>query len=391
VTESSLNDYTFDAENRIATAAAETYTYDGDGNRVLKTAGGTTGSTYWYGADGTVVDEQTVQINVNTGYPANQIRNLYFNGKLAYRMGFTESVYPSLLILPDQIGSSRATVGTYGGAGTPDNNHFVAAYYPFGTYITQPATNLEQQFTGKIRDPETGNDYFGARYYSSNTARFMSPDWSANEEPIPYAKMDDPQSLNLYSYVRNSPLTIVDPDGHQQVDVKSKGCQFEHLSDCMALAQAQQQGYQQPDASKPAEVTLTNVTYNETSGMRASPDAKPDDKDGANKLHDARLAVAEIADRILNSNHPEREQVPNDLSTRTVSDLNAGNRDIIAAHNDSLNAARQALNGSNTTRGAMHFRTGTHPLTSLYGNKSTMSFGPFNNAQGGKVYLTVAP
>jgi hypothetical protein len=44
--------------------------------------------------------------------------------------------------------------------------------------------------------------------------RFMSPDWSAKEEPVPYATMDDPQSLNLYSYVRNNPLTRVDADGH---------------------------------------------------------------------------------------------------------------------------------------------------------------------------------
>jgi hypothetical protein len=29
--------------------------------------------------------------------------------------------------------------------------------------------------------------------------RFMSPDWSAKVEPVPYAKLDDPQSLNLYA------------------------------------------------------------------------------------------------------------------------------------------------------------------------------------------------
>jgi RHS repeat-associated protein len=68
--------------------------------------------------------------------------------------------------------------------------------------------------TGKERDAESGNDYFDARYYSSAVGRFMSPDWSAKEEPVPYAKMDDPQSLNLYAYVRNNPLTRVDADGH---------------------------------------------------------------------------------------------------------------------------------------------------------------------------------
>jgi hypothetical protein len=153
----------------------------------------------------------------------------------------------------------------------------------------------------------------------------------------------------------------------------------------------QNQAYQEPARNNQREVELTNVTYNETSGFRANPNAKPADVDSAEQVHDARLAVAEIANRILNSNHPGREQAPNDLSSRTVADLNKGNKDIIAAHNDSLRAARQALAGSNTTNGAMHFRTGTHPFASLYGNKATMHFGPFVNAQGGKVYLTVAP
>ena len=77
---------------------------------------------------------------------------------------------------------------------------------------------IESSFTGKERDSESGNDYFGARYYASSMGRFMSPDWSAQEEPVPYAKMDDPQSLNLYAYVRNNPLTRVDADGHDGPD-----------------------------------------------------------------------------------------------------------------------------------------------------------------------------
>jgi RHS repeat-associated protein len=68
--------------------------------------------------------------------------------------------------------------------------------------------------TGKERDSESGNDYFGARYYASTVGRFLSPDWSAKEEPVPYAKLGDPQSLNLYEYVGNDPLGRVDADGH---------------------------------------------------------------------------------------------------------------------------------------------------------------------------------
>lgn len=68
--------------------------------------------------------------------------------------------------------------------------------------------------TGKERDAETGLDYFGARYYSGAQGRFTSPDWSAKPQPVPYADFKDPQSLNLYAYVRNNPLKNRDLDGH---------------------------------------------------------------------------------------------------------------------------------------------------------------------------------
>jgi hypothetical protein len=42
----------------------------------------------------------------------------------------------------------------------------------------------------------------------------LSPDWSAKVAPVPYAKLDNPQSLNLYSYVYNNPINGIDPDGH---------------------------------------------------------------------------------------------------------------------------------------------------------------------------------
>ena len=73
---------------------------------------------------------------------------------------------------------------------------------------------IGSRYTGKERDTESGNDYFGARYYASSMGRFMSPDWSAKAEPVPYAKLEDPQSLNLYAYAHNNPLRNIDVDGH---------------------------------------------------------------------------------------------------------------------------------------------------------------------------------
>lgn len=39
---------------------------------------------------------------------------------------------------------------------------------------------------------------------------------------MPYAVLDDPQSLNLYAYVRNNPLSRVDADGHYELN--ASGC-----------------------------------------------------------------------------------------------------------------------------------------------------------------------
>lgn len=70
--------------------------------------------------------------------------------------------------------------------------------------------------SGKERDTESGLDYFGARYYGSNMGRWMSPDWNSDPRPVPYANLENPQSLNLYAYVNNNPLSHHDPDGHHQ-------------------------------------------------------------------------------------------------------------------------------------------------------------------------------
>lgn len=53
-----------------------------------------------------------------------------------------------------------------------------------------------------------------AEWKVGEMGRFMSPDWSDIPDSIPYADMDNPQSFNLYSYVRNNPLSGTDPDGH---------------------------------------------------------------------------------------------------------------------------------------------------------------------------------
>jgi len=86
------------------------------------------------------------------------------------------------------------------------------------------------KFTGKERDTESGLDNFGARYFASTMGRFMSPDWAARPTTVPYAVFGDPQSLNLYNYVRNDPVSRVDPDGHYEVN--ASGCGGNNQAKC---------------------------------------------------------------------------------------------------------------------------------------------------------------
>jgi len=88
-------------------------------------------------------------------------------------------------------------------------------YTPYGNIITGTPTE-HYLFTGKERDSESGLDNFGARYYTSNFGRFITPDWAARPTAVPYAVFGDPQSLNLYTYVRNDPVTLADADGHAE-------------------------------------------------------------------------------------------------------------------------------------------------------------------------------
>jgi RHS repeat-associated protein len=60
---------------------------------------------------------------------------------------------------------------------------------------------------------DTGQDYFNARYFWANTARFTSPD-----APFADQRPEDGQSWNMYAYVRNNPIKFTDPNGQRCVD-----------------------------------------------------------------------------------------------------------------------------------------------------------------------------
>ena len=189
--------YVYDAENHLTSAGGVTYTYDGDGNRVMKS----NGTIYWYGANSASLEESDLSGNLQRWY-------YFFDGQRVGRQLTTNEVG---FYMTDHLGNVRYLGGSSTG--------YSLDYYPFGAVILNSDTGDDRyQFTGKERDSESGLDNFGARYNSSSMGRFMSPDWSASPSPVPYASLPYPQSLNLYSYVQNNPLKSTDPTGHCTVD-----------------------------------------------------------------------------------------------------------------------------------------------------------------------------
>jgi len=246
-----VNGYVYDGEGRICAMYDRTfggmtqYIYDAEGTRVAKGTisawtcdttqnGFALNNTYVIGPSGEQITETDGQGNwVHT--------NVFAAGQLIATYGYTDNSHAATdtyFALSDWLGTKRAVVSA-GGCGTG----YIGL--PYGEGLT--ATNLpgftqcpdatEHHFTGKERDTESGNDYFGARYYASSMGRWLSPDWSAKVYPVPYAKLDNPQTLNLYAYVGNNPLNRFDPDGHYSCDTKNHAAECGKIKDALAIVQ----------------------------------------------------------------------------------------------------------------------------------------------------------
>lgn len=188
--------YVYDPENRLASTAGISYTYDGNGERVLKsnTSTGAAVKRYW-SMGGNTMAEGDGSGNLTAEY-------IYLGSKRIARIDLPANTVH--YYLSDHLGSTSIVASA---AGTIEEE---SDYSPYGTEFPVTSGPNHYKFTGKERDSETGLDDFGKRYYGSALGRFITSDYFVNDTHI-----GNPQSWNLYAYARNNPLRFTDPTGEE--------------------------------------------------------------------------------------------------------------------------------------------------------------------------------
>jgi RHS repeat-associated protein len=202
--------FQYDAANRLvkvkddADRLLQSYTY-GEGNRRLISQNGDEGSTNrtYYCWNGEAVIAEYSESASSPSAPQWSKSYIHLGARLLSTItpgGTGEAVQ---FHHPDRLGTRLITNAS-------DSGLQEQVTLPYGVALDGESTGASnRRFTSYDRSAMTGLDYAINRQYDSQQGRFTQVD------PIGMraASLDNPQSLNLYSYCGNDPVNRVDPDG----------------------------------------------------------------------------------------------------------------------------------------------------------------------------------
>jgi RHS repeat-associated protein len=201
---------TYDANGNTLTDPANTYSWDSAGKPIS-----VNGVNLTYDALGRMVEQNRSGAYTQIVYGPSGAKLALMSGSTLLKAfvplpGGAQAVFNGSGLLyyghSDHLGSIRL-------ASSPSRTiTFDLAYAPFGeTYAT--SGSIDPTFTGQRQDTSSGLYDFATREYSTE-GRWSSPDPSG----LSSANLQNPQTLNLFAYVSNNPLMMIDPQGLDEED-----------------------------------------------------------------------------------------------------------------------------------------------------------------------------
>jgi len=235
-TQDEIIHYRYDNKNRLIQAGNTTYEYDCVGNLIAKNSPEKK-IKYSYDPTGNLITYSDGKNHVQFVYDGKGWRvSKTVNSKTTFFINDPQSPVSRVLIekdndghlkrkyiyghsrimqkregethyfLYDQPGKSVSYLINHKGC-----NRLPIHYDSFGNQLSK-TSETSYLYNGEEFDEETGLIFLRNRYYDPEMGRFISPDSVLGD-------LRDPQSLNPYVFVRNNPLSLIDPLGLYGVKV----------------------------------------------------------------------------------------------------------------------------------------------------------------------------
>ncbi|NBI30567.1 RHS repeat-associated core domain-containing protein [Chengkuizengella marina] len=190
--------YEYDDYNRLTQVTVEgksvQYRYNGDNLLVERIEDGEI-TRYYYDGPAIIAEAQIVNGEA-------RLKNQYIrgNGLVSIEDAYANEYYylrnghGDVVELRDKTGNTRLNQYEYDIWGNPIKSYEMI--------------HNSFQYSGELWDNTTSLQYLRARWYDPNDGRFVSEDTYEGD-------INNPLSLNLYTYVYNNPLIYHDPTGHE--------------------------------------------------------------------------------------------------------------------------------------------------------------------------------
>jgi RHS repeat-associated protein len=166
--------------------ALGTYTYDGFGQRLIKTVSTSYGEIYQYGQEGALLEETNASGAAQADY-------IYLNGRPVAVLNGSTLYY----LHDDMLGTPQLATDSN------QNVQWQASYDPFGQASVSGTVTQNLRFPGQYFDVESGWNHNGFRDYAPQLGRYLEPD--------PLGRLGS--GNDLYVYVGDNPVNFIDPQG----------------------------------------------------------------------------------------------------------------------------------------------------------------------------------